>query len=246
MYPNRAFIPKVPTVANVNRKISLSAFHPNPQNREERHLHCLCPVRALRYYIQKAQGIRKDRQLFVSYGGRTLGKKVSSLTISRWIRKLICDAYKQMGRQIPEKEVRAHSTRAAAASLADLMGASVEDLCEAATWSSLFGFCKALPSGLCRREGNCFPSIGCGNGCDATLKLSSWHKFNAAWLYNWAIHNIVHQYGLLQMHSCIADSLSLLRPYSMSVRMVDTRRTLVLCNRWVFQYAVSLAQGCPL
>ena len=142
MIPNRAFIPKVPTAQNVNRKIRLSAFYPNPQNREERHLHHLCPVRALRYYVQKAQGVRKDRQLFVSSSGRNLGKKVSSQTLSRWIRTLICDAYTRMGRDIPVQDVRAHSTRAVAASLADLMGASVEDLCEAATWSSSLVFAK--------------------------------------------------------------------------------------------------------
>ena len=138
----RAFIPKVLTAQNVNRKIKLLAFHPNPQNREERHLHCLFPVRALRYYVQKAQGVRKDRQLFVSSSGRNLGKKVSSQTLSRWICTLIYDTYKQMGRQIPVQDVNAHSTWAAAASLADLMGASVEDLCEAATWSSPLVFAK--------------------------------------------------------------------------------------------------------
>ena len=47
-----------------------------------------------------------------------------------------------MGREIPMQDVRAHSTRAAAASLADLMGASTEDLCAAATWSSHLVFAK--------------------------------------------------------------------------------------------------------
>ena len=42
----------------------------------------------------------------------------------------------QRGRLIPITDVRTHSTRAAAASLVDMMGDTVEDLCEAATWSS--------------------------------------------------------------------------------------------------------------
>ena len=142
LIPNRAFIPKVPTAQNVNRRIELAAFYPEPENSEQRHLHYLCPVRALRYYLSKTAAIRVDRQLFVSFAGRTLGKKVSAQTLSRWIRKLICQSYQLMGRDIPVQDVRAHSTRAMAASLADLMGTSVEDLCAAATWSSNLVFAK--------------------------------------------------------------------------------------------------------
>ena len=137
----------------MNRRIELTAFYPSPENSEQRHLHCLCPVRALRYYVTKAATVRVDRQLFVSFGGRTLGKKVSSRSISRWIRKLICTAYQLMGRDIPRQDVRAHSTRAVAASLADLMGASVEDLCAAATWSSNLVFAKHYRLDFAARRG---------------------------------------------------------------------------------------------
>ena len=47
-----------------------------------------------------------------------------------------------MGLEIPREDVRAHSTRAVASSLADLAGVSAEDLCAAATWSSLSVFVK--------------------------------------------------------------------------------------------------------
>ena len=38
--------------------------------------------------------------------------------------------------QIPRSQVKAHSTRAWAASLADISGVSPKDLCTAAMWSS--------------------------------------------------------------------------------------------------------------
>ena len=49
----------------------------------------LCPVRAVRIYVQKTQGLRKDYNLFLSYDHKHLGCKMSSNTISRWIKEVI-------------------------------------------------------------------------------------------------------------------------------------------------------------
>ena len=38
LIPNRAFLPKVPTVQNVNRRIELDAFPPGPETHGQRHL----------------------------------------------------------------------------------------------------------------------------------------------------------------------------------------------------------------
>ena len=113
-------------------------------------------MRALRYYVQNTKSVRKDRQLFVSVGAKSLGKKVSVQTISRWIRLTICKAYAQMGRELPISEVRAHSTRAMATSLADFIGASAEDLCTAATWASPVVFVKHYRLDLAASRGIAF------------------------------------------------------------------------------------------
>ena len=85
--------------------------------------------------------MRQNRQLLVSFKPNQLGRKVTRTTVSRWIRDTICMAYWQMGQDIP-LAVRAHSTQAMAASLADIQGVTPSDLCAAATWSSSNVFAK--------------------------------------------------------------------------------------------------------
>ena len=141
---NPAFLPKVTNVDYLNREIELEAFYPDPRDRTQKAFHKLCPVRALRFYIAKTEGIRQDRQLFVSFqnrGGR-MGMAVGKATVSRWIKQTILHAYRHCNRSIPVSSVKAHSTRAVASSLADIRGVSPADLCAAATWSSSSVFAK--------------------------------------------------------------------------------------------------------
>ena len=101
----------------------------------------LCPVRALTHYLELTSTLRKDRQLFVCYmNGSKLGAKTDKQSLSRWIRDTIYFAYKQKGQQPPKGNIKAHSTRAVAASLAEVDGVDPDDLCRAATWSSLSVF----------------------------------------------------------------------------------------------------------
>ena len=74
--------------------------------------------------------------MFVSFAPNHTGFKVTSQAISRWIRDVICHAYSHAGLQIPRSSVIAHSTRAVAASLADIRGVSPRDSCAAAMWSN--------------------------------------------------------------------------------------------------------------
>ena len=139
---NPAFCPKSCNVNYLNRQIHLQSFYPEPKDNIQRGLHKLCPVRALRYYISKTSNIRVDSQLLLSYQpGAGLGHKINKATVARWIRQTVCLAYEKAGRPVPQR-VRAHQTRALAASLADLRGVSPADLCAAATWSSANVFAK--------------------------------------------------------------------------------------------------------
>ena len=79
-----------------------------------------------------------DNHLFIS---PSTGKPVSKVLIASWIRRIIEEAYKHFGQSSPEV-IRAHSTRAMATSMANLRGASIEDICKAATWSSSYVFSK--------------------------------------------------------------------------------------------------------
>ena len=96
----------------------------------------------MRLYLDRTKSVMKDNNLFISYAINHTGFKVSSQSISRWIRDTICFAYNKQGIQLPRSEVKAHSTRAVAASLANIQGASATDLCQAAMWSSSFVFAK--------------------------------------------------------------------------------------------------------
>ena len=139
---NPSFLPKHVSVPYINREIELESFHPNAQARAKGASHKMCPVRALRIYLQKVKSHRQDGNMFVSYKSDKLGHKVSKTTVARWIRETILFSYSHLGRDPPVPTVRAHSTRAVASSFADLSGVSPADLCKAATWSSTCVFSK--------------------------------------------------------------------------------------------------------
>lgn len=88
--------------------ISLSAL---PPSEDDRDLNLLCPVRALRVYVERSAPFRQSEQLFVCFGGRTKGSPVTKQRLSRWIVDAISLAYASMGLQCLIG-VRAHSTRA--------------------------------------------------------------------------------------------------------------------------------------
>ena len=55
---NPAFLPKTATRVVLSSDIELSAFHPASQSDLERGLRLMCPVWALRYYLQRTQPLR--------------------------------------------------------------------------------------------------------------------------------------------------------------------------------------------
>ena len=126
--PNLKFVTKnllVPLLP-----VELKAFRP-PDER----LHCLCPVRALRLYLQKTKDSRASSQLFVSFGPGRSRSAVLRSSLSRWVVDAIKMAYDSAGVPVPEG-LRAHSTRGVAASWAVTRGVSVEEVCMVANWSS--------------------------------------------------------------------------------------------------------------
>ncbi len=90
----------------------------------------LCPVRALRVYIEHSASYRKSEQLFVVFGNWAKGGPVTSQGISRWLVDAITLAYSSLGLQCPIG-VRAHSTRVIPSSWARSSEVSISEICEA-------------------------------------------------------------------------------------------------------------------
>ncbi len=86
--------------------ITLSAL---PPLEKDQGLNILCPVRALRIYIERSAPFRQSEQLFVCFGGHTKGSPVTKQKLFRWIIDTIKLAYSSLGQLCP-MGVRAHST----------------------------------------------------------------------------------------------------------------------------------------
>ncbi|XP_052450263.1 uncharacterized protein LOC128011656 [Carassius gibelio] len=140
--PNPAFVPKVVDSSYRCQTTDLAAFHPPPfSSPEEGRLNALCPVRALRVYVERTAGFRKNDQLFVSWATPHKGKPLSRQRLSHWIVEAISLAYACRGSQPPEG-LRAHSTRGMATSWALLRGVSVQEICAAASWATPHTFVR--------------------------------------------------------------------------------------------------------
>jgi hypothetical protein len=134
------FLPKVPSLANIEKKIEFAHYGFDEEGTElpERSL-CVC--RALQQYLQVTEGFRKSTQLFVTYGGKNKGQKASKATLARWVKEAIQKGYEALD-ETPPGGIKAHSTRHASASWADLKGVSVLDICQQANWTTLHTFLK--------------------------------------------------------------------------------------------------------
>jgi hypothetical protein len=105
--PRNGYVPKVLATPFRAQVISLSALFGSDS---ESDVNLLCPVRALRIYVERSAAFRRSGQLFVSFGGRSKGLAASKHSLSRWIVDAISLAYTSKSLRCP-LGVRAHSTR---------------------------------------------------------------------------------------------------------------------------------------
>ncbi|XP_063079934.1 uncharacterized protein LOC134469834 [Engraulis encrasicolus] len=140
--PNPSFVPKVIEASYRCSSLDLNAFHPPPfSSREEERWHRLCPVHALRIYVDRTKAFRKTDQLFVSWSAARRGLPISSQRLSHWMVEAIGSAYEARGMQPPAR-LKAHSTRGMATSWALFRGISVSDICSSASWESAHTFTR--------------------------------------------------------------------------------------------------------
>ena len=97
----------------------------------------LCPVRALRYYLDRTSDLRQRQELvFVSFK-KGFDKDISPATISSWIKQTVILCYELSDHQAHTlHQVKAHDVRAFAASKAFQSGVSLEQILAACHWKS--------------------------------------------------------------------------------------------------------------
>ncbi len=130
--PRPGYVPKVPTTPFHDQVVNLQAL---PSEEADPALALLCPVRALRIYVDCTRSVRSSEQLFVCHGGQQKGKAVSKQRLAHWIVEAVALAYQPQGEPCP-LGVRAHSTRSVASCHALAHGASLADICRAAGWAT--------------------------------------------------------------------------------------------------------------
>ncbi len=78
--PRPGYIPKVLSTSLRSQVVTLHSFHPPPfASSEDEKLHMLCPVRALKLYVDRSKGWRKSSQLLVCFGAGRRGIATSKL-----------------------------------------------------------------------------------------------------------------------------------------------------------------------
>jgi len=97
----------------------------------------LCPVRCIKAYLARTQGLRTGKRLlFVSYKPE-FDKDIHKNTISGWIRKLICYCYANASADTLELAgTSTHAIRGMAATLAFRGSADLEDVLSTCSWAS--------------------------------------------------------------------------------------------------------------
>ena len=97
----------------------------------------LCPVRALRYYLDRTSDLRQNKELvFVSFK-KGFDKDISPATISSWIKQTVILCYELSDQEaLTLHQVKAHDVRAFPASKAFQSGISLEQILSACHWKS--------------------------------------------------------------------------------------------------------------
>ena len=117
----------------------------------------LCPVRALRIYLDRTKTLRKDKHLLFLSLREGYTRDISRVTISQWLKQTILFCYEhsdQEDRQV--SQVKAHDVRSMAASLAFKGGVSLEEILDSCFWRSHGTFTNYYLKDVCWQNNNIF------------------------------------------------------------------------------------------
>ncbi|KAL0149886.1 hypothetical protein M9458_054817, partial [Cirrhinus mrigala] len=116
--PRPGYTPKVLSTPFRAQVITIQAFcSSEPDTEAVSRKYALCPVRALRVYVNRTSQFRSSEQLFVCFAGAKNGGALSKQRLSHWIVEAVRLAYDSQGLVCPIG-VRAHSARSLASSWA--------------------------------------------------------------------------------------------------------------------------------
>ena len=103
-----------------------------PNARKNRNGRLLCPVRAVKVYLDRTASHRpRCERLFVTAGR---SKEIAKTTVSFWLRKTISRAYELSGTALPVPAPRARETRGIAPSILFRKNFAVDQVLKAGTW----------------------------------------------------------------------------------------------------------------
>ena len=106
-----------------------------PNARKNRNGRLLCPVRAVKVYLDRTASHRpRCERLFVTAGRSK--KEIAKTTVSFWLRKTISRAYELSGTSLPVPAPRALKTRGIAPSILFRKNFAVDQVLKAGTWRS--------------------------------------------------------------------------------------------------------------
>ena len=118
----------------------------------------LCPVRALRWYLERTRAPSRPRHLFLSV--RDPSKPLSKGALSYFLRHLIRSAHKDFPDHLaPTLRVKAHDIRGVATSLRWSLNRAVSDVMAVACWRTQSVFANHYLSSVQRVQDGVF-SIG--------------------------------------------------------------------------------------
>ena len=104
-----------------------------PSARKNRNGRLLCPVRAVKVYLDRTASHRpRCERLFVTAGRSK--KEIAKTTVSFWLRKTISRAYELSGTALPVPAPRARETRGIAPSILFRKNFAVDQVLKAGTW----------------------------------------------------------------------------------------------------------------
>ena len=126
-----------------------------PNARKNRNGRLLCPVRAVRCYLDRTAAHRPlCERLFVTAGHSK--KEISETTVSFWLRKTISRAYELSGTAQPVLAPRAREMRGIAPSLLFKKNFAVDQVLKAGTWRRHTTFTRHYLRDLAHRSLNTF------------------------------------------------------------------------------------------
>lgn len=138
MFPSREFVPKTRAALEGNAAFSPITI-PNLSNfvglGEPDAL--LCPVRAIRVYLERTRSFRRGRKkLFISYQ-RGRNSEITTATLSIWVKRLVQSVYTESGAadRVTYK-ITAHQIRHISMSLASKCNIPLESLIRAGMWAN--------------------------------------------------------------------------------------------------------------